>query len=362
VNEIIGTGGKMKASRTIVAALALLFIVSVLALSVQAAPGPQKGKTEPKPQSKPSLPKEVAAVIQEGLGTRQGRQDMPFHIFKQLVLPAQQSNLYPVFFFKAKNGDLGYAPSATGSGQMETTLNVFFEFYEADATGAMKPKFGGKSQAVLSTDGAGYSADAEDWYSFGLALPPAKYTLAFAIATPDLKKISVAYSDITLAGPEAYATSVMPTDPVIVSAMEQVEPDQRPTLHRGYFIWGAAKIVANIKSEVKSGDNLEVLFFVLGTTPKDPLAPRPVLDLEVNFEVLGEDGKTAIKWTPQAYESYLVYQPLPLSQTVQKQDEKGTVLSTDRKPLGPGKYTLAVTVTDKVTNKKGEAKMPFTVI
>lgn len=348
--------------RTIAAALAVLFIVSVLALSAQAAPGPQKGKAEPKPQAKPSLPKEVAAVVQEGLATRQGRQDIPFSIFKTLILPAQQNNLYPVFFFKAKNGDLGYAPSASGSGQMETTLNVFFEFTQPDATGALKPKFGGKSQAVLTTDGAGYSADKEDWYTFGLALPAGKYTLALVLTTPDLKKISVAYSDITLPGAEAFESALYPTDPVIVTAMDQVEPDQRPTIHHGYFTWGAAKVATNASGEIKSGENLEILFFVLGATQKDPTAARPILDLEVNFEVMDEAGKAAIKWAPQSYELYLVNQPLPLFQTLQKQDEKGTVLSTEKKPLPAGKYTLVATITDKVSGKKGEAKMPFTVI
>ncbi|MGZ5469172.1 MAG: hypothetical protein ACXW2H_08545, partial [Candidatus Aminicenantales bacterium] len=68
----------MKASKTIAAALSFLFVLSVLALSVQAAPGPQKGKQEPKPPAKTSMPKEIAAVIQEGLAARQGRQDIPF--------------------------------------------------------------------------------------------------------------------------------------------------------------------------------------------------------------------------------------------------------------------------------------------
>ena len=262
----------MKASKTIVAALAFLFVVSVLALSVQAAPGPQKGKQEPKAPGKASMPKEIAAVIQEGLATRQGRQDIPFSFFKQLILPAQEKNLYPVFFFKAKNGDLGYAPSASGSGQMETTLIVFFEFYQPDAAGALKPKFGGRSQNVLTTDAAGYSADKEDWYSFGLALRAGKYTLALVLSTPDMKKLSVCYSDVTLPGPEVYETTLWPTDPIIVTAMDQVEPDQRPTIHRGYFTWGAAKIVSNVNAEVRSGENLEVLFFVLGASPKDPAA------------------------------------------------------------------------------------------
>ena len=352
----------MRASKTIAAALASLFVICVLAISVQAAPGPQRGKQEPKPPAKASMPKEIAAVIQEGLATRQGRQDIPFSFFKQLILPAQEKNLYPVFFFKAKNGDLGYAPSASGSGQMETNLLAFFEFYQADAAGALKPKFGGRNQAVLTTDAAGYSADKEDWYSFGLALPAGKYTLALVLSTPDMKKLSVAYSDVTLPGPEVYETALWPTEPVIVTAMDQVEPDQRPTIHRGYFTWGAAKIVSNANAEVRSGENLEVLFFVLGASPKDPAAQRPLLDLEVNFEVQDEAGKAAIKWAPQSYELYLVNQPLPLSQTLQKMDEKGTVLSTEKKPLPAGKYNLMVSVLDKVSGKKAETKMAFTVI
>ena len=352
----------MRTSKTILAALTFLFIVSVLALSVQAAPGPQKGKQEPKAPGKASMPKEIAAVIQEGLATRQGRQDIPFSFFKQLILPAQEKNLYPVFFFKAKNGDLGYAPSVSGSGEMETTLLSFFEFLQPDAAGALKPMFGGRSQNVLTTDAAGYSADKEDWYSFGLALRAGKYTLALVLSTPDMKKLSVCYSDVTLPGPEVYETTLWPTDPVIVTAMDQVEPDQRPMIHRGYFTWGAAKIVSSSNAEVRSGENLEILFFVLGASAKDPAAQRPLFDLEVNFEVQDESGKAAIKWAPSSYEIYLVNQPLPLVQTLQKVDEKGTVLSSEKKPLPAGKYNLLVTVLDKVSGKKGETKMAFSVI
>jgi hypothetical protein len=352
----------MKTSRTIVAALTLLFVVGVMALPVQAAAGIQGRKQEAKaPAAKSSTPKEIQAVIREGLATRQGRQDIPFDFFKKLILPAQQNNAYPVFFFKAKNGELGYAPSATGAGMMETTLNAFFEFFQPDETGALKAKFGGKTQAVLSTPAEGYNADENDWYTFGLALPSGQYTLALVLSTPDMKKISVGYCDIALPGPEAYATSLMTTDPIVVTAMEQVEPDQRPTIHRGHFTWGAAKVETNAACEIASGENLEVLFFVLGAEPKDPAAPRPTLDLEVNFEVQTKDGQPAIKWAPQSYELYLVNQPLPLFQTLQKMDEKGTVLSTEKKALDPGEYDLAVTVTDKVSGKTTDTKMAFTV-
>jgi len=351
----------MRITRTIASALALFVVIGVLAVSAQATPAVQNRKQQPKPAAKASMPKDVEAVIQEGLVARQGRQDIPFGFFKTLILPAQASNLYPVVFFKAKNGDLGYAPSPSGSGAMETTLNAFFEFFQPDASGALKSRFGGKSQAVLTTDSQEYTPDKEDWYSFGLALPAGKYTLAFVLATPDMKKMSVAYTDITLPGPEAYETTLWPTDPIIVTAMDQVDPDPRPTIHRGCFTWGAAKIVNNMAGEIGTGENLEILFFVLGAVSKDPAAARPTLDLEVNYEVQDPGGKAVIKWTPQTYELYLVNQPLPLFQTIQKQDEKGTVLSEERKPLGPGSYNLAITVTDKVSGKKAETKMAFAV-
>ncbi|HOW85599.1 MAG TPA: hypothetical protein P5119_00385 [Candidatus Aminicenantes bacterium] len=351
----------MKASRTIAAALALFVVVGILAVSVQAAPGPQKGKNQTAKPAKPMMPKEIAAVIQEGLTTRQGRQDIPFAFVKTMVLPAQQENLYPVWFFKAKNADLGYAPAASGSGDMEASVNAFFQFFQADETGALKPKFAGKAQSVLTTPGANYDAQKDDWYSFGMALPSGQYTMAFVLASADMKKLSVAYNDVTLPGADVLASSLVPSEPVAVISMDRVDPDQRPTIHRGCFTWGGVKIIANAAGEIAAGQNLEILFFVPGATVKDPAAQQPQYDLQVNFEVQGEDGKAAIKWAPQSYDIYLVNQPLPLFQTVQTMDEKGNVTKTDQKPLGAGKYTLVVNVLDKVSNKKGETKMAFEV-
>jgi hypothetical protein len=349
----------MKAFRTIATGLALLSVIGMLSVSAQAAPGIQDKKQEVKPPAKASMPKEVSALIQEGLAARQGRQDIPFSIFKQLVLPAQGVNLYPVFFFKAKNGDLGYVPSASGSGEMETTLNVFFQFFQPGEAGAFKPFWGGKSLAVLKSDGAGYDAEKEDWYSFGLAMPSGKYTLAMVLTTPDMKKMSVGYCDIALPGPEIFQSSLWPTEPVIVKSLDQVEPDQRPMVHRGYFTWGAIRVVSSLAGEIKAGDNLEIFFFVLGAGVKDPAAQRPVNDLEVNFEIQGQDGKTAIKWAPQAYEAYFINQPLPLVQTLQIKDDKGE--RVEKKPLPAGKYTLLAQITDKVTGTKADTKVAFEV-
>ena len=349
----------MKAFRTIAAGLALLSVISMPSVSAQAASGTQGKGQEVKPPAKASMPKEVAALIQEGLATRQGRQDIPFNLFKQLILPAKDGNFYPVFCFKAKNGDLGYAPSASGSGEMETTLNVFLQFFQAGEASPLKPSVGGKFLAVLKSEAAGYDLEKEDWYSFGRAMSPGQYTLAMVLTTPDMKKMSVAYCDISLPAAETNQAALWLTEPLIVKTLEQVESDQRLTIHRGYLVWGAMKVVANMTGGIASGENLEVLFFVLGAAVKDPAAVRPANDLEVNFEVQGEDGKAAIKWAPAAFEAYLVNQQLPLVQTLQIKDDKGE--RTEKRPLAAGKYVLLANVTDKVSGMKGETKVGFEV-
>jgi len=348
----------MKAPRIIAAGLALFVIMTV---SAQAASGIQGRNQETKPPAKAAIPKEVAALIQEGLATRQGRQDIPFSFFKQLILPAQNNNFLPVFFFKAKNGDLGYVPSASGSGEMEASLNVFCQIFQHDAAGALKHFVSFKPTAIVKTAGEGYNPEAEDWYSLGLPMPSGKYTLALVLAAPDMKKMSVAYTDFSLPAVESFQNALWPTEPVIIKSLEQVERDQRVTIHRGNFLWGALQVVPNMTAEIPLGENLEVLFFVLGAGAKDPAAPRPVNDLELNYEVQGADGKPAIKWTPQASESFYINQPLPLVQTVQTSDEKGNVLKTEKKPLSAGKYVLLCQINDKVAGTKADTKVAFEV-
>ncbi len=349
----------MRITRTAAVVIAIIAF-SVLAGSLEAAPAAQSKKAAAKAETKSSMPKEVMALIQEGLVTRQGRQDIPFAIFKSLALPAQGSHLYPVFFFKAKNKDIGYVPSAAGSGDMESTLNVFFEFFEAAEGAAPKPMFGGRALAALRTDGAGYDPEKEDWYTLGLAVPPGKYTLALALTTPDMSKMSVAYHDIALPGPEVFQTALWPTKPGILVSLDQVDQDTRPTVHRGHFTWGSVRFVTNETGQISVGENLEVYFFVLGAAVKDPAAPRPANELEIYFEVHDEADEPAIKWTPLTAEAYFINQPLPLVQTLQhKEDDK--VVKEEKKALEAGKYALVIKIEDKVSGKKGEARMPFEI-
>jgi hypothetical protein len=282
-------------------------------------------------------------------------------MFKQLVLPAQGKDLFPVFFFKAKNGDLGYVPSATGSGEMEANLNTFIQFFQADATGALKPFLSTRPMASLKLPGEGYNPEAEEWYSLGLTMPSGTYTLAMVLASPDMRKMSVAYADVVLPSTESVQNTLWTSDPVVVRTMDRVEPDQRLTIHRGSYLWGALQVVPNIRAEVASGESLDILFFVVGAAPKDAASPQPVNDLEVNFEVQTAEGKPAIKWAPQPYEAFFINQPLPLLQTLETTDEKGTVIKTEKKPLAAGKYALLCHVMDKVAGTKTDTKLDFEI-
>ena len=357
----------MKASRTIAAALALLVVFGVLAAPAQAAPGIQKGKKQDPKAAAKGMPKEVAAVIQEGLGARQGRQDIPFAFFKQLVLPARDGKLYPIYFFKAKNGALGYAPAAAGTGEMEAALEVYFQFFQPAADGSLKAGMGGKSSVVLKTPSEGYSPESEDFYSFDLGrigLTPGPYTLALVLGTADLKKLSVAYSDVDLTRSDAQQSGFWLTEPVIVKSAEQVEPDQQPAIHRGNFTWGGLKVVPNAAGEIRVAEPLDTLFFAVGAAPKPGTEQQPMNDLEVTFKVLGADGQTVINWAPTTYDIYFVNIPLPLENTVEIQttNEKGEVSTKqEKRPLAAGSYTLAVSVTDKVTGKKADGTMAFAV-
>ena len=98
-------------------------------------------------------------------------------------------------------------------------IQIFFQFFQPGDAGAFKPYWGGKSLAVLKSDGAGYDAEKEDWYSFGLAMPSGKYTLAMVLTTPDMKKMSVAYCDVSLPAAETYQAALWLTEPVIVKAL-----------------------------------------------------------------------------------------------------------------------------------------------
>jgi hypothetical protein len=380
-------GGQMRLSKIPVAGLALVFVLSLLTVFSQAAPqgNPQARKPEGKPAQREILPKEVKAIIQEGLANRQGRQEIPFTIFKSLVFPVT-GGMHSVIFFKAKNSDLGYATPAPAAppaknqepqspapaGVLETRLAVALQFFQPDETGALKVVREAGFPVTLQTQSANYDPGKEEWYALGYALPFGKYTMALLLApmdpkkpAPDTKRVGVGYCELNLPGPETYQSSLETTPLFLAKSMEQMPSyEPRPTIHKGEFTYSVLRIVPNIDAVVTAEDKgkIEVFFFVLGAKPKAepaaeiPLAgqaQQPKYDIEINYEVQKEDGSSVIKWQTQNYVSYLVDQELPLKRTLKTGDK------TEEKPLDPGKYNLVMKITDKVSGLTLEKKMPF---
>ena len=100
-----------------------------------------KRAAPPKQQStRVIIPKEVKDTLNAGLPARQGRQDIPFTIFKSTYLPAQQA-FYIILFAKMKNGDLGFAPAppsqvadvaAPAGNRLRATFDIFLDFHKIE--------------------------------------------------------------------------------------------------------------------------------------------------------------------------------------------------------------------------------------
>ena len=183
-----------------------------------------------------------------------------------------------------------------------------------------------------------------------------------ALASPDLKKVGIAYYDFTLPGPDSYQNTLETTSIFFLKKVEQMQAVERMTVHKGYFSYSVLQIVPNLDNIVAPGAQIEIFYFILGAKPKEAEPGQQAKnDIEVDYHVQKEDGTLAIRWSPQKYDSALVPgQALPLKQTVQITDDKGGK-KTETRDLGPGKYDLVLKITDKVSGETLEKKIGFEV-
>ncbi len=343
--------------------IGLIFVMSLClaAGNIEAAPGtqnaaPKKGATS---QERAMIPKEIKAALQEGLDVQQGRQDIPFEIFRHLIFPARE-NLHTVFFFKVKNGDLGLTPSAQSleeAGNVESRLLVFMQFYQADTSGSMKV-FRELNAPMLAQETVGFDPEQTHWYSTAYAFPAGKFKLAMALASADLKRIGVGYYDFELPGPESYRENLVTTPIFFVKSMEQMQsPEMRVTVHKEMFTYSVLQIIPNFEGIVTPGENIEVFYYIFGAKQADPSQPN--IKIEATYEVLKEDSSAAIKWESQAYDFPLVSQLLPLKQTVMIKDDKGE--RTEQRDLAAGMYSLKITIKDTISGSTAEKSIPLEV-
>ncbi len=356
----------------VVAAVALSLVTALYAGQEQKDKKPDQKAQQ---QEKVFIPKEIKAMLAEGMATKQGRQEIPVSIFHSLFLPAQQ-NFHDVFFLKIKNSALGFAPlPATPPGPgtppvkgpqqqtapqeapqlLQANFYLFFQFNQVKEGAPPESVKEVYVPCTIQVPAAGFDKEAEDVYSFGYPMPAGQYLLAIAIASPDLKTVGTAYHDFTVPDPSEYAKALKTTPIFFVKEMEQMEGvESRTVLHRGFFTYSVLKIVPNLEKSFSAGQNLDVFFFIFGTQAN----AQNQNEIEVNFEVKkGEEF--AIRWAPQAYANPLVSQPLPLKQTLNI--KTGDQERTETRDLAPGSYALVVKITDKGSGKTVTKTVDFTM-
>jgi hypothetical protein len=363
----------MRLQKIVVPMILVALIFSLT--TVLAAGQKEKGKPQakPQPQERVYIPKDIKAVMAEGMATKQGRQDIPVNIFYSLFLPAQQ-NFHDIFFLKIKNGALDFAvpppappakepvkkgPQVTNTQEppqlLQANFNVFFQFNLVKEGATPEDVKEVYVPCTIQVPSAGFDPEKEDIYSFGYPMPAGHYLLAVAVTSVDLKKIGTAYYDFNVPDPSSYAKSLGTTPVFFVKEMEQMEAvESRTYLHRGSFTYSVLRIVPNIDKVFSAGENLDIFFYVFGTQ----VNAQNQSEIEINFEVKkGEEF--AIRWAPQSYTNPLISQPLPLKQTLNIKDDKGE--RTESRDLAPGNYTLVINITDKVSGKTGVEKVDFTM-
>ena len=368
----------MKIKRFVSLTLSLIFLLALVSLPGLAAQ--EKAQKQPE---RVRIPKEIKEMLAQGLATRQGRQDIPFTIFMNYFFPTQvPGNMSTILLFRAKNADLGYMPAqaapaaaqpqaqaqaqvqpppaqaAAAPAQLQARLHGFLEFHNIK-----DGQPGAAAQEVyipitVAEDAATYNPDLEDWYSAWAILPGGQYVLAMALASPDLKKVGVAYYEFTIPALKDLEAALDTTPVFIVKKAEQTQtPVTRAEVFKGFFGYSVLQIVPNLDNVIPSGEAMEIFFFIFGGKLKDPANPQS-FEIEIQYEVR-EGDKAVLMWPAQTYAYPLVSQPLPLIQTVKITDDKGE--RTEQRNLAAGKYVLVIKINDKVSGLKSEKTLAFEV-
>jgi hypothetical protein len=348
----------MKARIGIAAVLLMTLILGAGGLAAQ-----DKPKAQPE---KIFIPKQVKTVLQEGLLSRQGRQDIPFVFGRHIYLPARDS-LHSIVYFKIKNADLGFAPAAAAPAApepaaaaeapaaLQAKFNVFLWFSTIAQDGTLQTVKEVYAPAVIDAPAAGYDPEKVESYSFGYPLPAGRYLLAMAVTSSDLTRIGTGYFEISTPNPGSFVDKLDTTPIFFAQSVDQMQaPETRVEIHKDCFTYSILKMQPKADNVFAKGENLDPFFFIFGLRPND----TQKYSLEIGYEVK-KGAESAIRYEAQAGDSPLVSQPLPLKQTVIIKSDKGE--TSEQRDLEAGAYTLVVTITDKISGFKVEKTIDFEV-
>lgn len=306
------------------------------------------------------IPPQVASLIDAGLAQQQGRMDIPMACLKTLYLPAQQGQVYPVFFFQLKNADLGFAAPADNPALLKAAHYVFLRVYRLAPGAAPVVARERNARFDLEEAQAAFQPEALNYYTLaGDIYPAGDYRLALAVTTPDYAKISVVYSDFTL--PDyAQLKNQLATTPVFSVLNLQMLPvaDSRLTVHKNSFVYNTLLLAPKMNAEFKAGESLDLFYFIIGAA-SDPASGAMNLQITYTFK---KDGKEVNKLAPQTVNSPIISQPIDFTFTEVTKDAKGKETDRKTKLLEPGDYVLEIELLDNVSKAKGLQEFKFKIV
>lgn len=371
----------MQAKKFMIPAVSLVLFFSLLLSPITiSAQKEKKKKKEAKVKEQIRIPKKVKVVLQEGLAERRGRLDISFSFIKHFYFPAQ-ANMHSVFFFKMRNGDLGFIPQAfalveqkieeekaeeekketppteteTPPVLLQAELNIFLQFYrleEEEPVEVIKEVY---IPVKLQTESTSYEPEKEEIYSTSYPLPPGDYLLAMAVTSLDLQKIGTQYYEFSLPDMNLLTDKLETTPIFFVKKLIQMNtPETTAEIHKGFFTYSVLQIEPKIENVFSQGENLDILFYIFGAQPDE----EAMCDIGINYEVFQEEERV-IRFETVTYTSPLVSQPLPMKKTFVITSEEGE--EKEKKDLEPGQYTLSIKIKDNVTGSSLDKKVDFEI-
>ncbi len=336
--------------------LALLLILSFTANLAKAEPQKRDQKKEQKPQS--ALPRDIKALLEQGLASRQVKPDIPLNFSNLYILPARGIYI-AIFVTRLKNADLEYTQKVTSGDNYQTEMDIFFQIYQLDS-GTPKLYAENKANSIFSIPAAEYNPEEEHYYYLGYPLPSGKYLLAAALGNRTSKKLGTTYYEFEIPNfEEAYRNGQMETTSLfLLKNYEQLEVQENyPNFKKDYFSWMILKAYPYGEMKLKPGEQPTLMFMIYGTK----FDSNQRTQLEINYDIR-KDGNKIVAFTPMKYDSPFIEQPIPIpsSKQVKITDDKGERIES--KPLEPGNYELVINIKDLIGNTTLEKKIPFELI
>jgi hypothetical protein len=372
----------MNRKRLLLAVLLAAFVLTAFAGPGMAQQKDTKAQPQPQEKEKVYIPKDVKAILEQGLAARQGLTGIPVTVTNHLFFPyyRAQGLMHDVFALKIKNADLGFAAApaavpaakpaekkeekkdtteafeAVPAADMQAVFDLFMQFR------AVENNVPGKvvKEVYVPTDivvpAAEYKPENVEDYFVAYDLPAGSYLLCLAVRSADQKKVGTTYFEFTTPDAGKMEGKLETTPIIITKDVGQMQTQEnRTVVHRGYFAYLVLKITPNAAATIPAKSNMDILYFVLGAKPND----QGKFALETSFEVKQGD-KVIIPYASTVYEAPYVSLPLPLKQTVKI--TSGTSERMETRDLAPGKYTFVAKITDKTTGATVTKNMEFEVI